>query len=122
AALADPGLAGEEEDRARAGPHLVDRLRREHELVLAADERRLGLCAPGSRGRLHAECGDGVGLALEGEVLALGPRELALGEPLRLGAGEDPVRGGSRLQPGGDVDRVAGRAVLDAAAGADRAD
>ena len=95
---------------------------RDRQFRLAADERRVDLLAAG-RGRAFDRPGlHRLGLALERQRLPVAPRELALGEPPRLGAGEHAARLGRRLQARGDVDRVAGGAVFDPAAGADRAD
>ena len=125
--LADPRLAGDEEDAARAREDAGDRVAAGVELPVAADQPNLhALQAPrshggpgrGQRRARHDRCG----LPLEVERRRGAPVEHGLDQPERLLPDEHPPRLAERLQPGRRVHGVAERRVFDAAPRADRAD
>ena len=120
-ALADAGVPEDDEEPALAGERAVGGRRGAFELELAADHRGRSRCgrriAPLAD---HLERRDRLGLALQLEPLLLPPREPVAGRPARHVADEDASGRRVRLQAGGGVQRVAGRAVLDPPSAADR--
>ena len=68
ARLADPGLAGDGYDRPLAEEKSVEHVAQLAELSRTADERRFGIGPAVSALAGHAECGNGLDLALELEI------------------------------------------------------
>jgi hypothetical protein len=127
AALPDPGLAGHDEDAARAGGHVLQLLGAVRQLGPALDQLRLDALEPtgdhrGAPRPDHGERGHRFGLPLEVERLRIAPPEERLDQTLRRIADEHRPRRGRPLQPRGDVDRVAEGRVLHPAATADLPD
>ena len=124
-ALADPRLAGDEHDAARARARGLENLADEGQLGRAPDEIDLRPVEPpplarlGARTARYRRC-HGNGLALQLDGLFLTPFEQRLELAPRVGVGEHRAGLGRRLEPRGGVDRVAEGGVLDARTGSDR--
>ena len=120
-ALADAGVAEHEEEPPLAGERPVGDRCRALELELPTDHRSGSRCgrrlAPLTG---HLERRDRLALALQLESALFTPREQIAGGPSGDVTDEDASGRRVRLQAGGRVQRVAGRAVLDPTSTADR--
>jgi len=124
-ALADARLARHEEDAARPRERAFDGLAGFPELAFPSDELGLDALGPASGSGPNAaslERLDGLRLPLQLQLLGVAPVEQLLDLAPGFGADDDRTGIGSGLESRGRVDRVADRAVLDPAAGADRAE
>ena len=121
-ALADPGLAPDQQDAARSARHELDRRPGPRDLCRPPDEQRVVVRPRRSDRAEHLVRQDGIGLAFQLQAARLAEAEQPLHQPDGLGAREHRSRWRLPLQTGSDVHGVADGAVLDATAGAHGAD
>ena len=117
-ALADPGLAGDEQDAAGPRQHLVEGLTRRCQLSVPSDQRGVhageaAMPAHGAGGREGLARRDRFGLPLRIDVDRCAPAERVLDRAMGGLGDEDRVRWSRRLESRRGVDGVAERGVLD---------
>ena len=103
ARLADPRLAGDGYDRPLAEEKSVEHVAQLAELSRTADERRFGIGPAGARSAGHAECGNGLDLALQLEIAQLLELEHVFDLACRRSRHNEVAE---RLQPRSHVDGV----------------
>ena len=118
ARLADARLAGDEHDAPFAGLGLLPAPRQQIELLVSPEQRRGEIGPTSLKTVLHPACpGDVPHVHRVGEAFERLPAEVAVVEqgadqPMRLGADQQCVGLGQRLQAGGEVGRFADRRLL----------
>ena len=127
AGLAQPGLAGQHDDRASALDRLPQRRLEDPHLGVAADQRGSPAHSPEPPladprpGRLQVAGDQRARIAAERHLLARSPGEQVAGHGPGRRADQDRSRPRGRLQRGGHAHHVAERAVLHLGAAPDRA-
>src|SRR2546429_1341486 len=117
AALADAGIADDEQYRSAAGRKTIDELERHKHLGLASHHRRrwFGRAPQGCLASAGDREGDHrVDLTFELKAARLAPVKEACDLPLGDIRDQDPVAGGGGLESRGRIHRVANHAVFDA--------